>query len=235
MKWLHYQLPYLHLKEKQFKSQNETVRCEQDPMFVQISQTKTYPTAALHPETNMHISIILTAAHTHTHTPPAARSESVILTVQSNSSILYRLTIWFMALVFSSGLGCEKKRTSQLLPLMALFHFHNSAVVLEWHLLFSIGLSMFHVDDGSVRKARFQKTVMCWQQKHRLFNVSSFIRYPEDGCMFSGCEKRVAHKYNPLKQNMWPPDFNLSSLILWCRIRGKRTPLLLISLVWEKN
>lgn len=32
--------------------------------------------------------------------------------------------------------------------------------------------------------------------------VSSCIRYSEDGCMFSGCEKRVVQKCSYLKQNM---------------------------------
>lgn len=70
-----------------------SVSFEQDPVLDQICQTRSYPTEARHPETNMRISIMLAAAHTNTLTPPAARSESVILTVQSNPSLPYRLTI----------------------------------------------------------------------------------------------------------------------------------------------
>lgn len=67
-----------------------------------LRQTCTYPSFSQQP--------------TQTLTPlSAARSESVILTVQSNSSFLYRLTIWFMALMLRSGPGCEKRRNHSII------------------------------------------------------------------------------------------------------------------------
>lgn len=100
-------------------------------------QTKTYHMTPSHSHTNMHISIIPPAVHKNTCSPPVTHSDSVSLTVQSNSSFFYRLTIWFIAVccvaLWAQILAGRKEGTTQLLPFIALFHFNNGAVILKWH------------------------------------------------------------------------------------------------------
>lgn len=100
-------------------------------------RTKTYHMTPSHSHTNMHISIILPAVHKNTCSPPVTHSDSVSLTVQSNSSFFYRLTIWFIAVccvaLWAQILAGRKEGATQLLPFIALFHFNNGAVILKWH------------------------------------------------------------------------------------------------------
>lgn len=94
-------------------------------------------------------------AHIH-HTlssPPVTYSESVILTVQSNSSFLYRMTIWFIAFCC---VAVWAQIVAQQLNYYLLWLYSTLTMVLSsWngpHVLFSIGLSMFYVDDRNIKK-----------------------------------------------------------------------------------
>lgn len=154
----------------------------------------------------VHIPIILAAVHTKTHTPPAACSKPVILTVQSNSSFLYRLTIWFMALMLSSDLGHKKKRNHSIttfngfIPLLQQCCHAEMAPCLVW----GSACVMWMTQASGKLVSKGARCVGAESTSCLVF--SSCIRFLEDECMFGGCEKRVAHKCSHFKQNIWPAD-----------------------------
>ncbi len=108
------------------------------PTFAHIHlQTKTYHLTPTHSYTYTHIHLSPTNPHKHSRSLPVTHSEAVILTVQSISSLFYRLTVWFIAFccaaVWAQILAAGEEGNTQLLPFMALFHHNNAAVILKWH------------------------------------------------------------------------------------------------------
>lgn len=170
----------------------------------------------------MHVSIILPAAHTNTHTLPAARLESVIL-VQSNSSFLYGLTIWFMALVLRSDPGYEKRRNHSIITFNGFIPLPQQRCCpgMAPKCCLVSGSACFgrmmersgRLDSKATRGAGGEST--------GCFIFSSQIRYLEDGCMISGCEKRVTRRCSHLKQNTRHADTRRSSVILRWRMTEK--------------
>lgn len=111
---------------------------KKQPTFTHIHlQTKTYHMTPTHSHTYTHIHLSPTNPLKHSRSLPVTHSEAVILTVQSNSSLFYRLTVWFIAFccaaVWAQILAAGEEGNTQLLPFMALFHHNNGAVILKWH------------------------------------------------------------------------------------------------------
>lgn len=92
-----------------------------------------------------------TPSKTHSRSLPVTYSESVILTVQSNSSLLYRLTVWFIAfccLQFEPRSWLQRKK--ETLNYYLLWLYSTSTMALSSRdgspVLLSTVLSIFYVD-----------------------------------------------------------------------------------------
>lgn len=173
-----------------------------------------------------HIHHARSSPHKHSHASCCTlrvsdpyRAIKFILPLQTDN-LIYGTSFW--ARISVTG----RKETTQLPPLMASFHscrpgmaptccLVSGSACFTWMMEVSGRLVSAGARRGSGKRT---DSLM----------FSSCTRYSDDGCMFSGCEKRAAHKCSHLKQNMWPADIKLSSMILLWRMRGNKYPLTLI-------
>lgn len=91
-----------------------TLNTKQTQSPPHMHRPKTYHMTPTHSHTNTPVSILLS----NTCSSPVTHSESVILTVQSNSSLFSRLTVWFIAFCCSSlnsDLCCERRRDRSII------------------------------------------------------------------------------------------------------------------------
>lgn len=191
----------------QFKGQNKTqselsVGSCARPDLSEQNIPKSSPAS----ETNMHISIILAAAHTNTsprctlRVGDPFRAIKFIFPLQTDN-LIYGTRVELRS-------GREKKRNHSIITF-------NGFIPLPQQCCHTGMTPMCCLVSGS---ACFMWMMEAWGrlvskgapcvggESTGCLMFSSYIRYSEDGYMFSGCEKRVAHKCSHLKQNMWPAD-----------------------------